>query len=224
MASGALANVKAKSHLDTVQETEGGILFISGAGKITFHDRHTRLVDFVTSSAIFGDDSPENRYRMPDLPYDDSYIYNGIYITRSGGTQQSATDATSQTNYGLSTLSRTGLLMTQDTEALAQAQFLLSRYKVPALRARSIVIHPDEDPANLWPLVLGLDISDRITVRLNQASIDEDYHIEGITHDYSASTGLWETKWQLSNADSQAYWALGIAGLSELGETTRLCY
>jgi len=224
IATGALANANAKSHLDTVQQTEGGIFFISGAGKATFHDRHTRLVDYVVSSAIFGDDSPENKYKTLDLPYDDQYIYNAVYITRAGGTQQSATDATSQTAFGLRTLSRTNQLMTTDYEALSQAQFLISRYKNPALRAKTLVIWPDTDPANLWPLVLGLDISDRITVRLNQASIDEDYHIEGITHDYSASTGVWETRWQLSNADNAAYWALGIAGLGELGETTRLCY
>jgi len=225
IATGALEDVNALEHLQTVQRTEQGYVFIDGAGKVVFHDRHARLKSpFTTSQATFGDDAGENRYRILTPSYDDEFLYNDIRITREGGTQQNASDATSQTAYGKRTYTQTGLLMTVDTEAKTMAEYLKARYKDPALRAAGIEIWPDADPTNLWPLVLGLDIGDRITVRLNQADIDEDYHIEKILHDYEASSDAWRTTWQLTNASNQQFWAIGVAGFSEIGETTKLCY
>lgn len=225
LASGALADVNALSHLQKVQETELGYMFMDGAGKVVFHDRHARLKSpFTVSQATFGDDTGENRYKVMGPVYGDDYIFNDIRLTRLGGVQQSAADVTSQGNYGKRTLGRTGLIMTVDTEASSMAQYLLSRYKDPVLRAASLEITPAADPASLWPLVLGFDIGTRITVRLNQATIDADYHIEKITHDYNARTDVWKTTWQLSSADNQAYWAIGVAGFSEIGETTKLAY
>jgi len=223
-ATGPLIDENAMAHLFKMQKTERGLFFVAGNGDATFHDRHARLTDFAVSQAIFGDDAGENRYRFITPSYDDEYLYNDIRITRLGGVQQSAEDATSQATFGKRTYSETGLLMTQDTEAADLAHFLKSQYKDPHLRARTLAITPDGDPANLWPKVLGYDLSTRITVRLNQADIDEEYHIEGISHDYLASTDIWETKWQLSNADGERYWAIGVAGFSEIGETTRVCY
>ena len=63
-------------------------------------------------------------------------------------------------------------------------------------------------------------VGDKLLVRVK----DADFHIEGISHQYSLKTGRWLTYWELSEADAQAYWVLGIAGLSELGETTYLAY
>jgi len=225
IATGALVNENALAHLLTVQQSELGIVFIAGDGDVQFQDRHARLKSpYTTSQATFGDDTGESPYRAIEPSYDDDFIYNDVRMTRSGGTEQTASDATSQTTFGKRSLVRTGLLMADDNEALSQAQFQLSRYKDAALRSRELVLYPDHAPADLFSKVLGYDISTRITVRLNQANIDTDYHIEGIAHHYSARTGLWETRWQLSDADSQVYWALGVAGFSELGETTRLAY
>lgn len=225
IATGALANVNAQDHLQLVQKSELGILFIAPDGDVQFQDRHCRLKSpYTTSQATFGDDAGEQSYQGIEPSYDDQFIYNDIRITRSGGTEQTASDATSQATYGKRSLSRTGLLMTADTEAKDQADYLKSRFKDVALRSRTLIVKPDKDPDSLYPKVLGYDISTRITVRLNQASIDEDYHIEGIRHDYVAKRGEWVTQWQLSGADSQVYWAIGVAGFSEIGETTRLAY
>lgn len=224
-ATGALVNAGAMEHLFTVQQSELGIFFIAGDGHPQFQDRHTRLKSPYTSSqATFGDDSGEQHYHDLEPSYDDTFIYNDVTLTRSGGTQQQATDATSITTYGQRTLSRTALLMAQDTEALSQAQFLLSRFKDATLRSRMLTINAERDPGNLWPKVLGYDISTRITLRLNQAGINTDYHIEGTQDIYDAARGTYIVKWQLSDADNQQYWVIGVAGFSEIGVTTRVCY
>jgi len=223
-ASGELANVNAQQHSLIVQQSEAGIVYVAGDGDVQFEDRHHRLKSpHTVSQAIFGDDAGEMGYYRLPMSFGSTHVLNDIRISREGGYEQVATDATSQGDYGKRSLSRTGLLMTTDPEALSQAQYLLKRYKDPTLRVKNITLRPAVDAANLYPKVFGYDISTRITIRLNQASLDKEYYIEGITHGYRPSRG-WETKWDLSDADVQQYWAIGETGFSEIGETTYVAY
>lgn len=219
-----LADQNAMEHLFLVQKSELGIMYVAGDGDVQFEDRHHRLLNHQVSVATFGDDLGENYYHGMEPRYGSDDIRNDLRITRSGGTQQNSTDAASQTAYGKRTLQRTGLIMTTDNEAKSQADYLLKRYKDPALRNRLLKVIPERDPGRLWPQVLGREISDRITVRRNEASIDNEYHIEGIEHDIDLVGRTWTTFWQLSDADSQIYWILQVAGFSELEATTYLAY
>ena len=225
-ASGAIENENAWEHLITVQKSELGIIYIAGDGDVQFEDRHHRLKgSHLTSQATFGEDAGEKPYHGLNPRYGASQIYNDVRIKREGGSQQAATDSTSQTAYGKRSFSETGLLMTSDFEALDQANFIKKRYKDPFFRARSLRIVPESHPADLWPQVLGRKISDRITLRRNEATLDEDYFIEGIEHRIDLVKYTWETVWQLSAAGAGGtYWTLGVAGMGELGQKTYLCY
>lgn len=225
-ATGAQVAVNAMTHLFKVQDTEVGILFLAPDGDVQFQDRHARLkAPYTVSQGVFGEDGAELPYRMLTPSYDDQYIFNDIRRTRDGGVEQTASDATSQDAYGKSTNNKIGLLMLLDTEAKDQCDYMLSQYKDPAFRMRGIEIYPEVDPTNLFPLILGQDISARITLRNNKAHLDGDFHIEGISHWFDTrSAQPWTTRWQLSDASSVAYWAIGVAGFSEIGETTRLAY
>jgi hypothetical protein len=223
-ASGALAAVNAMEHLRSVQDAERGIMFVAGDGHVQFHSRHHRLLNEYASAATFGDDAGESFYVTLAPSLDDTYVYNDVRMTRSGGTEQAVSDATSQAAYGPRTYSETGLLLGTDNEALSMAQYLLSQYKDAAMRVSGITLYPDRAPADLFPKALGYDIGERITVRLNHAYVDEDYHIEGVRHDYTRAKELWQTSWQLGNADAAQYWLIGQAGFSEIGVTTRLAY
>jgi len=224
-ATGAISDVKAQTHLFSVQDSELGILYIQGDGDVNFEDRHHRLAaPHTISQATFGDDLGEHFYHGLGLEYDDEFIYNDIRITRLGGAQQAAGDAASVTAYGKRTYSKTGLLMTTDAVALDLANFRLRTYKDPALRARTLNVLAERDPVRLWPIMCGFEISTRITLRRNEASIDEDYFIEGIRHNIDVMNGTWETAWQLSNASGDVFWLLEVAGFGELGETTFLGY
>ena len=220
-----IADVKAMTHLFLVQESELGTFYIAGNGDVIFEDRkHRYVAPHTVSQAIFGDDLGENFYSDLVPEYDDEFIFNDIRITREGGTQQVAADAASKITYGTRTYSKTGLLITSDAEAEGQAGWKLKLYKDPALRARSLKVQGERDPDRLWPKVLGYDISTRITVRRNEASIDEDYFIEGVSHQIDLQNLKWQTSWQLSNATDQMFWILGVAGYGELGEKTWLAW
>jgi len=224
-ASGALAEVNAWEHLLDVQQSERGNIYIAGDGDVQFEDRHHRLKgSHLTSQAIFGDDAGEKAYHGLQPRYGASQIYNDVRITREGGAQQVASDATSQTSYGKRSYSETGLLIVSDGEIIDQANFILRRYKDPFFRTRELKIIPESHPDDLWVQILGREISDRITLRRNEASMDEDYLIEGITHKIDLVKYTWETIWQLSSASGTQYWTLGVAGYGELGQKTYLCY
>ena len=226
IASGAIADEKAMTHLFLVQDTELGIIYIAGDGDVVFEDRKHRMVaPHTVSQATFGDDLGENYYSDLEPEYDDEFIYNDVRITRDGGAaQQVSSDAASVLAYGTRTYSKTGLLMTTDAEALDHSGYKLRLYKDPLLRARSLLLKGERDPARLWPMACGFDISTRITVRNNEASIDEDYFIEGVSHQIDVQNQTWETSWQLSNATGLMFWILGVAGYTEMGETTHLGY
>ena len=222
--TGALANANAQDHLFKAQNSEPGIVYLTPDGNVAYEDRHHRLgSDHVTSAAVFGEDAGEMGYHRLHLAFDDWYIYNDVRMTIEGGTEQVATSTTSQDDYGKRSLSRTGLFNNTDTDAESQAAYLRTKYENPLMRASEIEIRPDHDPTNLYPKALGYDISTRITVRHNASSLDEDYYIEGINHDWMEGKP-WQTRWQLSKAEAYEYWKLGIAGYSELGSTTRPFY
>lgn len=200
LAAITLDETNALSHLQKVQQTEDGLLFIAGDGDVQFHDRDARsTAPFDTSQATFGDDAGEMPYQDLTTDYSNDYIYNDVRITREGGTVQVAGDADSQATYGKRSLELTELLFTSDADALTLAKAKLAKFKTPVLRVASILVEPEYDPANLWPKVLSYDISTRITVRLNEASIDAAFHIEEVAHAWTRG-GTWQTQWQLSKA------------------------
>jgi hypothetical protein len=221
----AAANLNAIDHLFQVQDSEAGILYVAGDGHIQFEDRHHRVKGtHIVSQATFGHlGAGDLPYHNIAISYDDQLIYNDTRITRSGGTEQTDSDAASQTTYGKRSLAKTNLLFTTDTEALSYAQYLKTRYKDPFMRVKSITIEPEGDEVGLYPKALGYDISTRITLKLTQAMINNEYFIESVSHRCSGN-GPWQTTWELSRADMYQYWQLGVAGFSEIGQTTRLYF
>lgn len=210
---------------------EQGLFFIGPDGFAVFHDRHHRLTQTqsVTSQGTFGDSAAELPYVDINPSYDDTLIYNNIHVTPAGGSEQVASDATSQAAYFVRTLTKSGVpiggaIDAANNEAASAAAWLLANYKDPHLRFDSISIIPAMDD-NLWPQALFREISDRITVKRRPpggGTLVQDCFIEGIAHEIALNQ--WRTTWQLSPVDALTYWVLNSTTLSVLGSTTRLGY
>ena len=88
--------------------------------------------------------------------------------------------------------------------ALSVAQGLRDRYKDPGIRVESITVDPQRDGSDLWPQVLGREISDKVTVNRTPPAggtqISADVFIEGIDHQANAVQRSWLTSWTLSPA------------------------
>ncbi len=136
-----------------------------------------------------------------DLSDDDSFIYNEASIVLADGSEVVMRDDDAILKQGARTFSRSNSLIANTSDAIAQAFIIKERYKDSKLRANSLLILPDSSPADLWPKVLGYDISSRITLQLNStrnpANLNQAYHIEGIEHEWNAETNIWQTRWQL---------------------------
>lgn len=206
LASGALENIIAMNHLFAVQESELGIFWIKGDGDAVFQERGARLVaPYDTSQATFGDGGLP--IFDPDLSLDDDLLYNEARLKREGGDEQTWEDESSIADYGLRTLSKSGLLLTDDDIVLLYCLFFVARFQEAQMRAKSITIKPQVSgsESSLWPIVLGFEISTRVTLVRTEAGIDCEYFIEGIEDSYDYREGVWVTKYQLSDASTYFY-------------------
>ncbi len=234
-----LTDTPVLQRLQDIANTENGLVFVRGDGALVFQNRHYRLTTSasVTSQATFGDSGVELPYVELKPSYDDNQIWNDVRVTAAGGTEQTASDSTSQTAYGKRTLSKSGLIIadasggggsTPDEEAANAAAWLLAIYKEPALRFTSLTIQGHAAPATLWTQILNRTISDHITVLKRPpgggAAISQECFIESVEHQIGANIEDWRTTWQLSPTSSLTYWILDSATLSVLDSTTRLAY
>lgn len=219
----------ALSHILDVTDSELGAFFIAGDGKATFFDRHKTLKSpYTTSQATFGDTSDSDTpYEAVNPSYDRDRIINKAVITRSGGTAQSTSDATSITSYGTRTHSRAPLL-TSDTEALSMGQFIVGAYKDPALRFDQVTIEPLESDT-IWALVGSLDVWQRVTVKRTPpgggTAITQACLIEGVEHrgGRSGDGQWWQTTYRLSPANTTQYLVLDDT-VNGVLDTSKLVY
>ncbi len=154
--------------------------------------------------SLYGFNTVNNKFTDIDLIDDDKYQFNEARVTNDGGVAQTYYDSLTQTRDGKRILQKTGLLYTSDDYAYLRAYSLVQQYKNPFLRARSITITGNSDPANLYPKIFSYDISTRITINLTTAYLLRDYFIEGIALDWDSQTEIWNAQWQLSDI----YWSL----------------
>jgi hypothetical protein len=191
----------ALDHIQAVAQSEGGIVFQAGDGKLTFQDRDARLSSpYNTAQATFSDDGNNQVYSMAEPEDDDTLIYNECLVDGDGITGQLYRDSDAQGDQGPRVLSRTGSLLVDDSAAFDQSYQIVKRNNDSVLRIPRLTIYPEADPSNLYPKVLGYEISTRINVEMNEdpnpAGIDKDYHIEGI-EEYLGPDGQFEVTWQL---------------------------
>ena len=212
------------AHLQDVVTSENGVFFVNGGGVIVFQDRHYRIKNKSEAVATLGDAAGEVPYVNPVVPYGDQYLWNRAIVTPSGGTAEISADTGSTAAYYTRTLTRSSLVESQ-AEALSNAQYLVSRYATPSVRVDAVDVIGASGTAH-WASILGWEIGDRLVFTRRPpggGTITLDQHAEQIGHRVTISRD-WKTTLRMSPADSQAYWVLGDAANSLLGDTTRLMY
>jgi hypothetical protein len=159
-----ITGLDALSALQTVVDTENGQHFVDRFGSVQFQARSARY-NATTPVYTFGENTSAGEwpYENVVMPLDPTHVANLVQVTQYDSNQVfQAQDATSQNDYFPRTLQRT-INAALTTECQAAAQYLLSRYKQPAVRISSIVLHPSANPA-MWPVCLSLELGMRITV------------------------------------------------------------
>lgn len=184
----------ALDYLKNVEASEDGFFYMARDGRATFVERTARynLTRMVTSQATFSDDGSDSRYHDIGLDYDLNRVYNDVRRTREGGVEQAVEDADSIDSYFRRVHSASGLLLTSDSEALANAQGFLDRYAEPAVRLPELEIRPLRDQATIFPAWLARELLDRVTVEATPMSLGAQYStpqlLEGYAETFTDST------------------------------------
>lgn len=200
-------------------DSEMGQLFVAGDGKVTFHDYARRL-------------NATNQHTFSDRPgallsygttfeadFDETYLWNFVRVTGSAGddTAQTAKNAASKDDYfELAKSVATQLVSGSDIQQVADRY--AGRYAQPEQRAPKLPLNGANRPAAMWPVILGLKPSDRITVERFATSTDPMIlvqNVEGIRH-VCKPGGPWTTEVATSPADVRTYLRLDHATLGKL--------
>jgi hypothetical protein len=215
------------SYLNKVVESEQGVLFVDhpGGGKLKFRGRYARLTEArsTTSQATFTDDLDTvdgwcYRNDIAPEPNGMASVVNSVDIQWRGGTELVAADD-SITRYGPKNRTLTTEAPTPQA-ARSAGLWLLGRYSEPQSRIRRLPLGPGGGQTGLDAVVLGQQISDRITVERHPqrigSVITNELIVEGIRNEMNPD-GSWYATYNTSNADDTQVW---IWGVSTWGETT----
>lgn len=212
-------------HAKTVAaDSEFGAYFIAKDGKHTFHNRHRRLNADVLHT--FTDDpAGALRYAVegfePSL--DETYWWNYVRVGGADGDaavgagialDQASVDADHPITRTVSSL-----LLGGPQQTLAEYQ--RNTYAEPQLRAPSLPLIGASNPDDMWPVILGLEIGDRVEVEKFATSADPmvlTQNVEGIRHTWKPG-GPWETTVPTSPADTNIYWRLEDPVQGEIDST-----
>lgn len=179
------ANSNVLTYLQSVATSEQGYFFVAADGDLTFTDRIA--ASFTAPSAYFSDAGTDIPYTSLSVMYGQEFLYNKVVCTVEGGTDQVANDVASQTEYGISTLNLSGLLLVDDAAALTLAADLLDRYKEPEYRFDRIQTIYNPLGSGDQVTLTAVDVADVVRITRTYptgtpASVTKDYSIENIRH------------------------------------------
>lgn len=212
------------SYLQTVEQSEGGLLFIDKSGRVAFVDRLTTpTVDNVT---VFADDGTGIPFAPATLDFGTEQLYNSITVTSPGSTAV-ANGALSQTRYGIVEFTVDTLI---DDSATVEglADLLLSRFQEPQLRFQTVQVDIDALTAPQRAEVFALEIGDVAQVKLTPgnppvgAKVERFGQVIQIAHDvepgsHQVTFGLGSLQTSLFVIGDPEFGTIGVGAPGVLG-------
>ena len=219
----ATANRSALSACQLIEQSELGAFYFDQFGFARFISRNNSVKAQGAASTLFADDGTGITYDQVTYDFSDTGLINSAVITRNSGTAQSDSDTTSIENYFQHNRTRTGLMMTTDSEALSMASSIVASRADTAIRVESVTINTG-DPSDPTRVVAGLELDyfDPITVQQTQAggsSISNTLVIQGVSYDISPNK--WTTTFIVADPYATGFVlnsaTMGVLGTSYLG-------
>ena len=175
-------------YLQQIARTEQGYLFIKGNGDLRFSNRLGTLI--ASSPFFFSDDGTGDAdYEALGVVYGQEFLYNRVVCTPVDSiTPGVADDATSQSEYGISTLHLTELLCS-DSDAQDLADYLLPLFKDPQYRFNPLTARfaGNQILPAVQQQIIDLDLGSVVKVRKSFAvgtptTLTQTLSVEGVTH------------------------------------------
>jgi hypothetical protein len=160
--------VGALQYLNTITESEPGSLFIGKDGDVVFKDRSAASAG---TPVLFADDGTGVPYQNLEVVYGAELLFNEVTVERANGGTAVAVNNASQNEYGILSLSRTGLPLDNDTSAENLAQYLVSQFAEPEYRFEAITIEIVDLPTATQTSILDLELGDFVQVKFTPNNI-----------------------------------------------------
>jgi hypothetical protein len=177
-------------YLQLVETTEFGRLFISKSGDVVFRDRNG-INPSSASLVTFADDGTGIKYVGLQVVYGSELLYNQVVATNYGGSQVTANDSDSQSEYGIFTLTQDGLLM-DDASTIDWALYNVNQYSQPEFRFERLDVNLQEISTEEATAVLGLEIGSVVKISFTPngiaPAIEKYAEVIAIAHDANITT------------------------------------
>jgi hypothetical protein len=212
----SVATTSALNYMQTLADTEPGIIFQSPDGFIQAYNREYYYLNSTstTSQATIAD-SPAATYHYEGVSLkitgDDLDTWNDVTVSsarpnakkQTWGPSQSTAASVSAALYGPRTLQgQTSLKQQYDVDALATAQNYIKWYVNTINRVQQVTLKSQSADGNNLNIMLPLGLWDRITVtyagQTPGTTFSQDSLIEGISHTVDLQGPTWSTTWNLS--------------------------
>jgi len=192
--------------IKTIADSELGAFYMTGEGIARYRGRNGIIQAQDQTPYVFDDDGTDISYNDIQFAFDEALLANIVTIQNDGGTAQTAQDSNSIDTYFERYLSRTGLLLQTDAEALNQARQLLRARKDPELRVEAIALNLADGDNNRTTAALASDFFQPITVSRSQPGagvITRTLTVQGISHDISPDR--WTTRFSTAELDVEGF-------------------
>lgn len=162
-------NTNALAYFRLIEQSEPGSFFIGKSGAVTFKDRITPPL---AEGVVLADDGSGIPYQSLSVQYGSELLANEIVLSSAiTTTQVTQTDLDSVEEYGVFNLTREGLLVNDDTDLEALAEFYSQKYSTPEYRFESVQILLDELTAGQQEDILALELGDVLQIKFTPNQI-----------------------------------------------------
>ena len=175
--------------IKNAETAEQGAFYVNAAGTAIFKNR-TNTINSGSGTPIQFNQTTGIPYSDLKFAFDDKLIINQATVTRSGGTAQTASNASSVAQYFPHSISMTDSVIDTDANALNIAQIYVATRQATTIRIDEMTIDLI-NPSVPTGTILGIDYFQNVTIKNVQPDnsiITKNLQIQGIAHDITPNT------------------------------------
>lgn len=208
------------NYLQTITTSEQGYLYVGANGTLTFKGRR-EVLNAIADVNFYGDPLMGVPYQTLQNEFGDELLFNVIQTQSPAGGPYSVSDSTSIAQYQAQTYTQTSLLNADTSELQALGNYLLGKYKQPALRFTGLSTQMLALTTDQQDDCLRLDLTSICTVTKNFAvgtpsSVIQKVIVSGVTHNITPGSHI--VAYTFESVDNNQYLTLDNTIFGTLNE------
>lgn len=201
-------DTNALDYLRKIALSEFGQVYVGKEGDFVFRDRNLATVG---TPIVFADDGTGIGYTELKVVYGSELLYNEVILSNFENEVATISDLDSIAQYGVLTLSETGLLASEVDQLVGLGLLQVRKYSNPEYRFEALSVILDKHSSETQRQILGLEIGDIVQVKFTPngipPAINKYAEVISINHDmtpesHTVSLGfssIENSPWRLSD-------------------------